>query len=265
MAGWGVNGLGLKAAALSAVLVVSVSAAGQDELDRLRAQMEAMQAQSILPQSLQPASDGAIASAIAQWTAVRQTDSLPFETYASFLLAHPGWPGESNTRRAAEKAAAAGEPMRVAAYFRRFPPQTATGAANQARALFAIGSTAEAAAAARRAWRLGTLSVLDETFVLSLPGALTPEDHDARLDMLLWSGQTSAAARLIGYASPARHDLLSRRGWRCAPMRPRRRSSRHRARRPMLATRASLPIEPCGCAPAAPRRPRAVGWRVPAR
>lgn len=200
----------LKALALAGVAGVSISAGGQDQLDRYRTQMEGMSPQAATPAVVRQ-SDGAIASAIAQWTAVRQTDALPFETYASFLLAHPGWPGEAGVRRAAEKAAAGGDPVRVAAYFRRFPPQSAVGAVNQARALLTTGSSAEAAMAARRAWRLGALTATDEAFVLSLPGALVPADHDARMDMLLWSGQTAAAARQIAYVSPASHEVFAAR------------------------------------------------------
>ena len=200
-------GLALKALALAATAGISISAGGQDQLDRYRTQMQNMAPQAPIPAQ----SDAAIASAIAQWTAVRQTDALPFDTYASFLLAHPGWPGETTTRRAAERAAAQGDPVRVAAFFRRFPPQSATGAVNHARALQATGSSAEAAAAARRAWRLGALTSTDEAFVLSLPGALTAADHDARMDMLLWSGQTAAAARQIAWVSAASRDVFAAR------------------------------------------------------
>jgi soluble lytic murein transglycosylase len=158
-----------------------------------------------------PISDPAIASAIAQWTAIRQTDALPFDTYAGFLLAHPGWPGETANRRAAERGAALADPVRALTYFRRFPPQSAVGAAAQARALLATGASAEAASAARRAWRMGTLGLTDEAFVLSVPGALTTDDHDARMDMLLWAGQTSAATRQIAYVSPSRRDVFAAR------------------------------------------------------
>jgi soluble lytic murein transglycosylase len=200
-----------KVAMLAGIAGVSISAWGQNQLDRYRTQMQTVAPAAAPPVQRPAQGDGAIAQALAQWTAVRQTDALPFDSYASFLLAHLGWPGEAATRGAAEKAAAQGDPMRVAAYFRRFPPQSATGAINQARALQALGSSAEAALAARRAWRMGALSPLDETFALSLPGALSPADHDARMDMLLWSGQTSAAARQIGYVSPALRDVFAAR------------------------------------------------------
>ena len=45
-----------------------------------------------------------IASDVARWNSLRQSDSLPFSSYASFLLSHRGWPGETAMRRTAEKA-----------------------------------------------------------------------------------------------------------------------------------------------------------------
>jgi soluble lytic murein transglycosylase len=204
-----------KTLALAAAAGVSIAALAQDGADRqaTRAATVAPQAVTLAPRPapMPPSGDAAIASAIAQWTAVRQTDALPFDSYASFLLAHPGWPGEAANRRAAEKAAATADPGRVVAYFRRFPAQTATGAINHARALAAIGSPAEAAATARRGWRMGALTPADEAFALSLPGALAPADHDARMDMLLWTAQTSAAARQIGFVSPASADVFAAR------------------------------------------------------
>ena len=201
----------IKAAALAAVGAMSISAVGQDQLDRYRTQMEALPPRPVVPPAPMMPSDPGIASAIAHWTAMRQTDALPFDSYAGFLLAHPGWPGEAALRRNAERTAAAGEPTRVAAYFRRFPPQSAQGAINQARALQATGDGAGANAAARRAWRLGPLTASDEAFVFSLPGALGAADHDARMDMLLWSGQTAAAARQIAWVSPASRDVFAAR------------------------------------------------------
>src|SRR3569833_2511837 len=71
------------------------------------------------------ASNAALASAITQWKTL-STPGLPFETYANFLIAHPGWPNELALRRAAEKALDAGNwsPRTVEAIFRRFPPLT---------------------------------------------------------------------------------------------------------------------------------------------
>ena len=46
----------------------------------------------------------AVSTALARWNSLRQTDSLPFSSYASFLMSHRGWPGEIAMRRTAEKA-----------------------------------------------------------------------------------------------------------------------------------------------------------------
>ncbi len=45
----------------------------------------------------------AVAIGIEQWNRLRQSDSLPFSTYAAFLARHRGWPGETAMRRSAER------------------------------------------------------------------------------------------------------------------------------------------------------------------
>jgi len=177
-----------------------------DQLDRYRTQMANMapaQTASAMP------SDPALAAALAQWKAVRQTDALPFDSYAGFLLAHPGWPGEAATRRAAEKKAGFASPASAVAFFQRFPPQTAGAGVAFAQALTAQGRIAEAREAARTAWRRGVLTPVEESVVLSgYAAALSPDDHDQRMDALLWAGSTGAAARQIGYTSAARQDVF---------------------------------------------------------
>lgn len=179
----------------------------QDQLDRYRTQMANMS-----PRAPQTPADGAIAAAIAQWKAIQQTDALPFDSYAGFLMAHPGWPGEPANRRAAEKQAVNAPPANAIAYFTRFAPQSGAGLVAQARALQASGRTVEAQAAARAAWRKGGLAANDEATVLTgFASALTPDDHDARMDALLWQNATGVAARQIAYTSPARRPVFEAR------------------------------------------------------
>ena len=179
----------------------------QDQLDRYRTQMANMS-----PRAPQTPADGAIAAAIAQWKAIQQTDALPFDSYAGFLMAHPGWPGEPANRRAAEKQAANAAPANAIAYFTRFAPQSGAGLVAQARALQTTGRMAEAQAAARAAWRKGGLAANDEATVLTgFASALTPDDHDARMDALLWQNATGVAARQIAYTSPARRPVFEAR------------------------------------------------------
>lgn len=156
----------------------------------------------------------AVATAIPQWNALRQSDNLSFDSYASFLVAHPGWPGEQAMRRAAERVLLPDQisPGRVVAFFDKFPPLTNTGQARYAEALLATGRRADALAAARKAWTSGSLSTADEALVLGRFGAsFTPADQDERMDRLLWAGKTTAAQRQLGLTSPTRRQLFQAR------------------------------------------------------
>ncbi|HEX7742027.1 MAG TPA: lytic transglycosylase domain-containing protein, partial [Sphingobium sp.] len=136
------------------------------------------------------ASDPSVAAAISQWRALQQSDGLGFSTYASFIMANPGWPGEDRMRRLAETGINPNsyDPRQVVAFFSRFPPRTATGHARNAMALMQTGRMNEARIAARSAWVGGSLSPDDEARLLSQFGSSwTSADHDQRADMLLWS------------------------------------------------------------------------------
>lgn len=186
-------------------LVVS-SAAVQDQLDAYRQKLQQAPTSS--------AANAALASSIAQWKQFQQSSGFGFDTYAGFLLAHPGWPGETALRRSAERAldTSSWSPGVAASFFRRFAPLTGTGMVRNAQALASIGLADDANAAARAAWRQGTLPASDEAVILTqFSAALSPADHDARMDALLWAGATSAAQRQIALVSPANRALLEAR------------------------------------------------------
>ena len=158
--------------------------------------------------------DSALSMAISEWNAVRQSEALPFSSYARFLVAHPGWPGETAIRKSAERALRtdAEDPQLVAAYFGRFAPATATSALRQAEALDAIGRRDEAKLTAKRAWTMGALSADDESrLVTRWPGLLSTADHDARMERLLWSRATNLAARQLSLTSPSRQPQFDAR------------------------------------------------------
>ncbi len=153
-----------------------------------------------------------IAADIARWNSLRQSDSLPFSAYASFLMGHRGWPGEAGLRRAAERQADPGNASEVVRFFQAFPPLTATGHARHAFALLALGRRDEALREARAAWTAGVLPQLDEQRLLgSFGGGLTQADHDLRMDVLLSNGDTQSAARTLPLASPARRPIFEAR------------------------------------------------------
>ncbi len=176
------------------------------------------QAQNLLAappsRSLATVSDTALSEAISTWNALRQSDALPFASYARFLVAHPGWPGEAALRKAAERALRPDteDPQLVVAYFTRFAPATATSALRLAEALDVIGRRDDARGAARRAWVMGVLSPTDEARLTArFPGLLTTLDHDLRMERLLAARATTLAVRQLSLTSPARQPIYDTR------------------------------------------------------
>ncbi|WP_243451028.1 lytic transglycosylase domain-containing protein [Sphingosinicella sp. CPCC 101087] len=161
-----------------------------------------------------PAPSTSVATSIARWNSLRQSDNLPFSAYASFLLSHPGWPGESAMRRTAERRAEPGaaSPGEVVRFFATFPPLTPAGHARHALALLAAGRVDEARETARTAWKAGPLSATDEQRLLGAFGAaLTPQDHDARMEVLLANGDVASARRSLMWSTPARRPVYEAR------------------------------------------------------
>ncbi len=157
-----------------------------------------------------------LGEAILQWNRLQQSDSLPYNDYASFLVSHPGWPGETRMRRLAESQLDPNNysPPSVVAFFERFAPLTASGAVRYATALAGTGRNDQAQEWARRAWRMGSFNrstrTQDEAAILSrFSGALTPADHDARFDLLIWEDDTDSAARVLSLTSPSNRDVNS--------------------------------------------------------
>ena len=172
----------------------------------------AVQSQASAPPA--PAVGSRISSSLARWNSLRQSDSLPFSSYASFLTTHRGWPGETAMRKTAERSIdpnnmRSGE---VAAYFRVMPPLSGVGHARHAFVLLAQGQVEPARAAARKAWQSGVLPRSDEDRLLALFGAaLGMQDHDRRMETLLASRDTASAQRLLPMTSPARRAVFETR------------------------------------------------------
>jgi soluble lytic murein transglycosylase len=111
--------------------------------------------------ALAPAND--VGYALNDWRRLRQGGNWAFADHARFLIAYPGWPGESTMRRSAERAMQPGEnAATVIAFFRTQQPTSANGFARLAEAHAAQGRPADALAAARRAWSASGLSAADE-------------------------------------------------------------------------------------------------------
>jgi soluble lytic murein transglycosylase len=155
-----------------------------------------------------------LSSAVAEWNALRQSDALPFSSYANFLIAHPGWPNEAALRKSSERALQpdVASPTTVIAFFTRYPPLTPGSSLRLAEAYAALGQRDAANAAARRAWAGGALSSDDEARLMSRFGSvLGPDDHDLRMDRLLWQRATTIATRQLPLTSPVRQPVYGTR------------------------------------------------------
>ena len=179
----------------------------------------AMSAWPVAAQSIQTSFDQSrpssiVAGSIAQWKSLQDTDTLPFSYYANFLIANPGWPNEIGLRKAAEKNLRLGgdSPSQIISYFRKYPALSSTGQLRFAVALAANGSSEEAKQAARLAWIGSGLSPTEEAELLGqFSSALSVRDHDARMEKLLWSRNTSAATRALSLVSPERRAVFEAR------------------------------------------------------
>lgn len=157
--------------------------------------------------------DIAVHQSIDRWRQLLASGSFDFGTYANFLMRFPGYPQEEKLRRAAEKAVISdsSDPDLIVAFFDRFPPLTSEAAGRYATALSAIRRY-DAPTKAVAAWRAGGLSANAETTLFSLyRDLLTTADHDARMNALLWQGETAQAEREISFVSPAKRSLFMER------------------------------------------------------
>lgn len=158
---------------------------------------------------------GPMAREIATWQRLYEDRSgqQPFASYATFLVSNPGFPDESALRsRAEERLRREFVPNEtLLAFFDRFPPVTNFARAHYAMALVAT-DPARAESTALAAWRGGDMSEVSEASIATMfADKLTPDDHDARMDALLWQREAEAAARQIGRTSLARRGLFTTR------------------------------------------------------
>ncbi len=141
--------------------------------------------------------EGTIRRDIILWHYLRASKGT-FEQTLDFLARRGTWPGLKLLRKRSEATIPeAADPKIVRAFFAEQPPQTGTGALRLAQALAAQGHREEATAQAVLAWFSLPMSREEEDALLAAYGpALTPY-HWARLDMLLWRGDTRAARRML--------------------------------------------------------------------
>ena len=162
--------------------------------------------------SLVASAPGRMAQEIARWEQLTASADLSFNDYATFLLRNPGFPNTDQLRGYAERRLRNEfvPPNQLAAFFDTYEPLT-----NFAKAHYALSLTAQpdrARSVAREAWRGGEMSDTAEAAIAAMYGsALTQDDHDARMDALLWQRQPEAASRQYARVSPAKAGVFAAR------------------------------------------------------
>ncbi len=137
---------------------------------------------------------------IIEWAYIREPGQhAGFLERTAFLTANPTWPSANDIRRRAEDVIDDSTPTSaILMWFTANPPLSTAGKAAYARALESQGNREKAHALARDAWTTGSFSREDErAFLKDFADILTPEDHWARLDRILYEEQTTAAERMI--------------------------------------------------------------------
>jgi soluble lytic murein transglycosylase len=140
-----------------------------------------------------------VARKLAEWLILRSDDNgASAERYRAFVGANPSWPSQTFLRRRIE--AALWDDHRddatVWAWFENESPLSAKGKFSLARVMIARGDRANAERLVRDAWRNDAMSEDTESTALDLFGALlTPGDHKARMDLLLYGSEHEAALR----------------------------------------------------------------------
>jgi peptidoglycan lytic transglycosylase len=146
---------------------------------------------------------------LATWFEYRNGDlDASAEAIESFRLANPDWPGQDELRERAEIALFLGDasPDRVRAFFGNSTPLTGAGKAALASAFMKENNEAAARELIVSAWRDYQLNLSVEKKILARFGSmLTPEDHQARIDKLLFpdSKVTAEAALRASKLLPA--------------------------------------------------------------
>ncbi|MGL4324999.1 MAG: transglycosylase SLT domain-containing protein [Beijerinckiaceae bacterium] len=144
------------------------------------------------------------ARALAEWVIARSGyRAIGHQRIRAFIQANPQWPTQTLLARRAEEACIADvtTPRLILAFFAERLPVTAMGKIALARSLVSDGKKSEANALVRTVWRDDHFSDEAEEAVLKeFSGALTRDDHRARMERYnfksMWAKALRAAARI---------------------------------------------------------------------
>lgn len=140
-----------------------------------------------------------LARKLAEWVILRSDDNdAGVERYRAFIEENPSWPMQSFLRKRVEAALFDDkrEDSLVWSWFEKEKPISAKGRLALAKTMLARGDRANAARLVRETWRNDSMAADTESIALDTFGSLlTPADHKARLETLLYGSDQDGAMR----------------------------------------------------------------------
>lgn len=183
--------------ALALILLFACSVAALAERPRpLGWAFDAMRAGNWDTAAQLAARDGPVAADVIEWHRLR-AGLGNYADVIAFLDRRPDWPGEPYLRRQSEPVVLEQDDATILAFFAQDIAQTPEGVLGHAEALARAGSTGLAEANIVLEWRTIPMdSAAQAQYLANHAGLLAPH-HVARLDAMLWAGQTSSARRMF--------------------------------------------------------------------
>jgi soluble lytic murein transglycosylase len=172
-----------------------------DDAGQLKAGLDALSgrdaARAITLRNAMPA--GSLDRHILSWAiAVSGQKDVPSTEIIAAERELTGWPGAATLRANSEKALYREDPPapRVLAAFASSRPETAEGSMVLARALASSGKVAESQSLIRQLWvSEGMDKDMEDRVLAEFPTYLTPADHKARMDYLMYRSRIGQAKR----------------------------------------------------------------------
>lgn len=152
--------------------------------------------------------------------AVSGLKGVPSYEIASAAQELKGWPGLARLRAYSERALYDENPApsAILAAFGDTAPETMQGAVILGRALIASGKQAQAAKYIRKVWRGEALDkATEDKILIEFSALLTPADHKARMDYLMYRGRVAQAKR---FGDMGQAQSLYKAWLRSTPKRP---------------------------------------------
>lgn len=161
------------------------------------------------------ATDDALASKLYFWMlfSKKGVDTAYYPQLARFIRQNPQWPGVADLKLKAEKVMPSSlRPAEVIAWYKDYPPVSATGVDRYAEALLDSGRPGEARAFLSDWWAMTTLSREEQRLIFrKYSGYLDRAAHLRRFDTMLLRGQYTNARALAGVLGPGYPELAEAR------------------------------------------------------